>query len=304
MQARCFPASEVNFRFSDLVEMPIPDKILMVRPTYFDVIDVKNTYMEGQQGMIDKDLAKQQWDALYLIYKQLEQEGILSEVAVIEGVPNLVDMVFSANQSLPWLLPDGQKVVVMSNMRFEGRKAEVQHFISFYKDRGYLIRQLPEHILLEGNGDFIPHPGRRLLWAGHGHRSNLEAAELLAELLETPVIPLKLINKYFYHLDTCFVPIDEKTVMLCNAAFDEESLHAIRQVFETVIDIPEEEAVSTFSLNALVINSSHSKYAILQKGSSETIRALVTAGFQVQETDTGEFMKSGGSVFCMKMLYF
>jgi N-dimethylarginine dimethylaminohydrolase len=304
MHARCYPATEVNFRFADLLSMPSPDRMLVVTPTYFDVIDVKNAYMEGQQGMVDKDLARQQWDDLYLIYKQLESEGVLSEVAVIEGAPNLVDMVFSANQSLPWLLPDGHKVVVMSNMRFEGRKAEVQYFIPFYQQRGYQIKRLPEHILLEGNGDFIAHPGRRLLWAGHGHRSNLEAAELLAELLETPIIPLKLISEYFYHLDTCFVPIDEKTVMLCASAFDEESLRAIHQVFETVIDIPEEEAVSTFSLNALVLHGPNSRHAILQKGSIETIRALVSAGCELHETDTSEFMKSGGSVFCMKMLFF
>jgi N-dimethylarginine dimethylaminohydrolase len=304
MHARCYPAAEVNFRFTDLLSMPSPDKMLMVTPTYFDVIDVKNAYMEGQQGMVDKDLARQQWDDLYLIYKQLESEGVLSEVAVIEGAPNLVDMVFSANQSLPWLLPDGHKIVVMSNMRFKGRKAEVQYFIPFYKQRGYQIRRLPEHILLEGNGDFIAHPGRRLLWAGHGHRSNLEAAELLAELLETPIIPLKLISEYFYHLDTCFVPIDEKIVMLCASAFDADSLRAIHQVFETVIDIPEEEAVSTFSLNALVLYGSNSRHAILQKGSVETIKALKATSCEIHETDTSEFMKSGGSVFCMKMLFF
>jgi N-dimethylarginine dimethylaminohydrolase len=304
MQARCYPATEIDFSYADLKDMPVPDRILMVTPTYFDVIDVKNTYMEGQMGMINKDLARQQWDSLFQICKQLEIEGVLSEVALIEGVPDLVDMVFSANQSLPWMLPTGQKVVVLSNMRYEGRKDEVQYFKPFYEERGYLIQQLSEEILLEGNGDFIPHPGRRLLWAGHGHRSNLEAAVQLAEMLQTPIIPLKLVSEYFYHLDTCFVPIDERTVMLCSAAFDEESLSAIRQVFETVIDIPEDEAVSTFSLNALVLQAAESKHAILQKGSVETIKALRTAGCILHETDTAEFMKSGGSVFCMKMLFF
>jgi len=304
MQARCFPASEVDFRFADLDRMSPPDKILMVTPTYFDVIDVKNAYMEGQMGNINQAVARQQWGALHSIYLQLEKEGVLSEVAIMEGAPDLVDMVFSANQSLPWVLPSGQKIVVLSNMRYEGRKAEVQYFRPFYEERGYFIKQLPEEILLEGNGDFIPHPGRRLIWAGYGHRSNLEAAVQLAEMLQTPIIPLKLVSEYFYHLDTCFVPIDEKTVMLCSSAFDEESLSAIRQVFEIVIEILEEEAVSTFSLNALVLEGPASKHAILQKGSVETIEALKAAGCQIHETETDEFMKSGGSVFCMKMLYF
>jgi N-dimethylarginine dimethylaminohydrolase len=32
--------------------------------------------------------------------------------------------------------------------------------------------------------------------------------------------------------------------------------------------------------------------------------ALLSESYEVYETETGEFMKSGGSVFCMKMMMY
>ena len=45
------------------------------------------------------------------------------------------------------------------------------------------------------------------------------------------------------------------------------------------------------------------KTAILQHGSTVTVDVLDKEGYNVIEIDTSEFMKSGGSVFCMKMMY-
>jgi N-dimethylarginine dimethylaminohydrolase len=35
----------------------------------------------------------------------------------------------------------------------------------------------------------------------------------------------------------------------------------------------------------------------------KTAKSLERAGFVVKPLDTGEFLKSGGSVFCMKLLH-
>ena len=40
---------------------------------------------------------------------------------------------------------------------------------------------------------------------------------------------------------------------------------------------------------------------LIQKGNPVTKEGLETAGFRVLELDTSEFIKSGGSVFCMKL---
>ena len=46
-----------------------------------------------------------------------------------------------------------------------------------------------------------------------------------------------------------------------------------------------------------------SKQLFFKKGSTITVDVLKKEGYDVVEIDTSEFMKSGGSVFCMKMMY-
>lgn len=305
VKAGVYENNQLEFGLNDLRDMPEPSKILLVTPAYFEVVDVKNPYMEGQEGAINKELAWEQWDSLHAIYKHFQSKDWLSKVAVLDGAEGLEDMVFSANQSLPWLTADGKKKVILSNMRFPSRQREVVYFEAFYKKEGYEILHLPEHLTLEGNGDMIAHSGKSLLWGGYGHRTKREALEAVAALLDVPVIPLKLVSEHFYHLDTCFVAIDEYHVMLCPEAFDKDSLEAIGKIFKHVHHVPREEAIQFFSLNALTLrmHGLHRK-AILQKGSTLAKSILESCDFECVEVETGEFMKSGGSVFCMKMMYY
>ena len=48
----------------------------------------------------------------------------------------------------------------------------------------------------------------------------------------------------------------------------------------------------------------HDRFVVLQKGANEVNEKLRAAKFEVIEVETGEFMKSGGSVYCMKMNVF
>jgi N-dimethylarginine dimethylaminohydrolase len=43
---------------------------------------------------------------------------------------------------------------------------------------------------------------------------------------------------------------------------------------------------------------------VLQKGSASACADLRRLGFKPVEVDTSEFMKSGGSVFCMKQVVY
>jgi N-dimethylarginine dimethylaminohydrolase len=292
---------EVDFNVDDLHERPEPRKILMCTPTYFDVVDVKNAYMENQ--VTDPAIAMHQWNALKAVYDGLVKEGLLDELMVIDGARDCEDMVFCANQTFPWLAEDGTKQVVISKMRHPSRQREVPYFETWFSNLGYSPIHLAKANLFEGMGDTIPHSGKRLLYGGYGHRSDLTAYEELAALLHVPVVPLELVNPYFYHLDTCFVPLSEHEVMLCKDAFTETGLSVLEKLFDKIYYIPAEEAVTTFCLNAHVITGNR-KTAILQPGSRHAARVLQDAGFRLCETDTSEFMKSGGSVFCMKMMVY
>lgn len=275
----------------------------MCSPDYFDIVDVKNVHMQGHIGNTDKAQVNAQWQSLKDAYDALLTNKVLDEVSVIPGAPGCEDMVFCANQTLPWKMEDGSEVVVMSRMRHESRQREVPYFEEFFKNKGFKPLHFNNVKMFEGMGDVIPHPGKRLLYGGYGHRTTAEAYDELAQMLQTPVVALELINPKFYHLDTCFVPLSKDSVMLCKEAFTEDGLAMIRQLFTKVYYIPEYEAEKYFSLNAHAFDAHGTKTAILQKGSAITVDVLKQEGYNVVEIETGEFMKSGGSVFCMKMMY-
>lgn len=272
-----------------------PRGVLLCPPEHFDVIDVKNPYMEGQVGRVDRSLARRQWEALRAAF-----EGIGLEVHLIQPVPGCEDMVFTANQTFVGLDAEGRRTCVPSHMRHESRRREVPAFVDWFRARGYRIAAI-EASLFEGGGDAIWHPGRALLWGGHGHRTTPEAYPALARVFGAEVETLELATEGFYHLDTCFCPLDAKTVLLFPGAFTPEGLRRIRRAFPRVVEVGEAEARDGMACNAAAFFGTH---VVLQRGSRETNRRLVEMGYEVVEVETGEFLKSGGSVFCMKQFVY
>lgn len=285
----------LNFDLSSLVDRREPGSILMCDPTYFEVKDVKNLFMEGNVNKTNRELAFKQWQDLKA---QFEEAGY--KVDVIAAQPGLEDMVFTANQVL---LGEGEKgpYVVLSRMVHESRRKEVPYFLKWFQSRGYHILDLvasnDDNLAFEGQGDALWHPGKQLLYGGYGHRTSKEAYSLISDLLDIPVVLLHLIHPRFYHLDTAFCPLNQEAVMVYPDAFEEHSLQLIKRYFQNVITASAEEA-ENFALNALALG----KNIFIQKGSHETTRQLSQLGFSTVEVDTSEFMKSGGSVSCLKMM--
>jgi len=302
---KTYQAHEIDFTVNDIANRAEPRKVLMCSPEYFDIVDVKNVHMEGNVGVMQKTVAVKQWEDLKSIYDSFVEDKILEEVYVIDGAENCEDMVFTANQSFPWML-NGEKTVVMSKMRHESRQREVHYFEKFYQGIGYNILHLQHTNMFEGMGDTIPHYGKNLLYGGYGHRSETAAYEEISALLNVPIVTLELVDEKFYHLDTCFIPVNEETVFLCKEAFTSEGMAALSKLFKNVVEIPLEEAVDFFALNAHCINDkvTGKKRAVIQKGTTITKKILEQNEYTVIETDTSEYMKSGGSVFCMKMMLF
>jgi len=272
------------------------DALLMCDASNFEVKDVKNPFMQGQIDSVDKDKARAQWADLKRVFEECGYA-----VQVVASRPGLEDMVFTANQVLVGEDDQSQPYAVVSHMLHPSRRAEVPFFRDWFAGHGYRIVELPvEHLgtplHFEGQGDAIWHPARKLLWGGYGHRTLLEAYELLSAMLGVPVVVLRLRQEKFYHLDTAFCALDENTVMIHPPAFDDTGLSLIRHYFKHVLEVGEADA-NNFACNALALG----KKVVLQKGSPETCANLRKVGFEPVEVDTGEFMKSGGSVFCLKM---
>ena len=284
----------VDFATSHGEVLSPPGQVLLATPTHFDVRYAINPYMTAHVGAVNLEGAQRQWQALRDAYTSI---GI--GTLVIEGIDGLCDMVFCANAAVPFRRPeDGSRVAVMSRMRPEQRRGEIPHFDRFLTRAGYETLHLPHGLYFEGMGDAIWHPGRTLLWGGYGVRSSRGAYDLIAEWLRVPVIPIELRYEAYYHLDTCFCPLDEHTVLLYPGAFQPHDLETIRRMFPHVIEAPESEAMGFLACNA---HAPDGRHVLMQECCPVTAGRLEEAGFVPMQLDTEEFRKAGGSVACMKL---
>jgi N-dimethylarginine dimethylaminohydrolase len=129
-------------------------------------------------------------------------------------------------------------------------------------------------------------------------RSRSDALPYLEELLGTAVQPLELARSHFYHLDTCFCPLEGGFLLYYPAAFRRNSLQAI----ESIVPSDQRLAVSSqdafdFACNAINIG----QHVILNRASDELQDWLRERGFTVHQTPTTEFLKSGGSAKCLSL---
>lgn len=286
-----------GFSMKNCPSMPEPTRVLMCPPDYYDVVDVKNPFMAGQVGKVNKALARRQWEDVRAAF-----EAAGKPVVLVPAARGLEDMVFCANQTLVGVTPQMERLCLLSSMQHTSRRREVPLMGQWLGADGYRVVSLKDKNLhFEGAGDALWHPGKRLLWGGHGFRSEPDAYEEVAALFETPVVLLKLVNEKFYHLDTCFCPLTPEAVLIYPSAFDAASLELILKIFPVVLTSTESEAFRQMACNAAILDA---KIAIIQKGALSVNRHIAAMGLDVVEVETSEFMKSGGSVYCMKnMLY-
>ncbi|MBS1492063.1 MAG: amidinotransferase [Bacteroidetes bacterium] len=275
----------------------LPKKVLMCKPEYFDINYIGNEYMTNLNADFDKDLALKQWNDLKSTY-----ENLGFEVNEINPVKELVDMVFTANQSLPFTDSHGNKKVVLSKMRNSQREDEVKHFEDFYLKDGYEIIKLPEEIsYFESMGDAIIDYKRKIIFGGYGYRTHENVYDFLKEVTNYEIVKVRLMNKYFYHLDTCFSLLNSHTAMICRDAFSEDDFKKLTNYFTDIIEVDADENKSSFACNC---HCPDGQNVIIDKRAEFTKNILQKNEFNVTTVDTSEFMKSGGSVFCMKMMYF
>ncbi len=265
-------------------------RVLMADPAHFQVEYEINPHMKGNAGAVDVAAARVQWAGLRSAYESL---GI--EVLVCPGVPGLPDLVFAANQTLPFRRGD-EPAVLLSNMARAERRAEPRRIGEFLAARGF-ARVPVDAVPLEGTGDALWHPGKNLIWGGHGFRTALPAWTEVAAKTGARVVPVHLVDERCYHLDVCLMPIDETRAFACRAAFDDDSWARLRAGFPGLIEADERETFAGFALNG---HCPDGKTLLLPAGNPQTRAVAEGAGLRVIELQAGEFHKSGGSLFCLK----
>ena len=264
-----------------------PHVFLMCPPEYFTVAYIINPWMHGNLRRIDNAVAKQQWRALY------DTLTDLATVRLVLPQPGSPDMVFTANAGLV----KGREFLV-SRFRYPERQYEEPYFADWFMDRGYNVSLMPRDVPFEGAGDALFDRGDGALWMAHGHRSIPAAREIIAERLNVDVVVLKLVDNRFYHLDTCFCPLEGGYVLHYPPAFDEESQAIIEKRVPAArrIAIDEEDALA-FACNAVNID----RTVVVNRATPAFVKALAAKDFSVVQTPLSEFMKAGGSAKCLTL---
>ena len=275
------------------LEAPVTGALLCP-PDYFDVIDVRNAHMEGQIGTIDQELAWNQWLGLA---DAIESLGL--SVHLLESHEQLVDAVFTANPSL--VINDGEGIprAIIGRMSHSNRRPESSLHRQALEKIGLPCQEIADQVegCWEGNGDTLRHPGRALIWCGVGSRSDIDCHLEVGRMLDLEVAVLQLPDPDFYHLDTALTLLDEKRAAYVPTAFDETGRALLETAFDRLIEVDDQEARDVLAGNLWCPDGKH---VLMSAGAPVTQSRLNSEGFQVVEIETGEFLKSGGSVFCMR----
>jgi N-dimethylarginine dimethylaminohydrolase len=262
-------------------------RFLMCAPRHFEVAYVINPWMEGNIARGSNPVAASQWkDLLALLRRFAEVDCISAE----RGVP---DLVFTANAGL---VLDRQ--VLLSAFRHAERRPEEAYFAHWFSTHGYEVLSLPADVYFEGAGDALFDRRLPLLWMGHGHRSDVAAADLIARLFDIDVVPLQLVNPHFYHLDTCLCPLDGGALLYYPAAFDHASQERIAALVPPELRIAvDAEDAAAFACNAVNCG----RNVIMNQASDALSRTLAAHGYLLYQTPLSEFMKAGGSAKCLTL---
>ncbi len=294
------PSESVKTKASDHAPQVIGRLIYMMNPSAFEIVQAINPHMRDAAGRlhsINKSRALAQWRALKAIYESLN-----FRVQVLEVGEQCPDMVFCANQSFPFLDDGARPQIILSNMANELRQAEVALVARQFVACGVITNGLPDRspeYLFEGMGDALWVPGRRLICGGYGTRTKKAIYESVVAITGAPVVLFELIHPRFYHLDTCLSILDDQTVLAAREGFHPRDWLRLKELFPRVIEVDLKEAdFPGFACNAHCPDKRH---VIIQRGNTKTSAALSALGYIPIEVDTDEYIKSGGSVFCMKL---
>lgn len=257
-------------------------QVLMCQPDYYGIEYEINPWMKVS-NQPNKTLALEQWQNLKI---ELERAGLL--VSLMRPVPGLPDMVFTANGGLRY-----HGGVILTNFKYRERQKEMIHFVKFFLSQQYTCGWLPPGVFFEGEGDAL-FCGETLA-CGYGTRSDKRGVTIAAKIIGKEPILLKLIDPYFYHLDTCFC-YPKKDLVLCYLpAFDATAQKEIEKIGE-VISVSDADA-KNFVCNAVPVGDK-----LITSPMSDGLRLeLQRRGIEPTETPMSEFIKAGGAAKCLTL---
>ena len=256
--------------------------ILMCPPDFYGIEYEINPWM-NRDVPSDPARSREQWQALHDLLV-----GLDVDVRLMPPIKGLPDLVFTANAGLIW-----HDKVFLAAFRHSARQNETPVDESWFKSNGFETILLPAPLNFEGAGDALFCGDT--LYSGYLVRSDASAMQWLGARMNCRVIPLQLVDNHYYHLDTCFCPLDSKTALYFPAAFDDYARRALLQI-PRLIPVQSDEA-SRFACNAVVIG----RHVVMNTGCPKLEADLTNLGFIPHCTALDEFLKAGGSAKCLTL---
>ncbi|MGB0099902.1 MAG: arginine deiminase-related protein [Nocardioides sp.] len=270
-------------------ELPWGRHYVAVEPTHFRVDYRINPFMD-LDDQPDPAAAMAQWRELVATVERLG--GSVSALPQRADAP---DMVYAMNLGLALVREDDSSHVVMSHMRYAERRMETSSAQPWFAGHGFTTSYVGRDGVgahLEAGDAFAF--GDALV-VGYGPRTEELALKHLAAELGIRVRGLRITHPGMYHLDLAFCPLGEGRAMVCPSAFDDASAAALLDLVPEPLVLTEEEALTTFCANSIVIGRH-----VLMPACPDRVRAqLEDWGFEVVLVDVSEFHKGGGSIRCL-----
>jgi N-dimethylarginine dimethylaminohydrolase len=263
--------------------MTAPFHILMCPPDFYGIEYEINPWMSTER-QADHALAVRQWQDLRRLL--VEAGAKISEVSPVAGLP---DLVFTANAALIF-----RKQAVLARFKHAQRQGEEPHFRDWLKSHGWQVLDTPGDFSFEGAGDALF--CGETLFAGYRMRSDATGHQQIGALLDVQVLPLELIDPYYYHLDTCFCPLATGEAIYYPGAFDDYGRRVLEEQVAELIPVDEQEA-RRFACNAVVVG----RTVITNTGCPWLHDSLRDHGYNPMETPLDEFVKAGGSAKCLTL---
>jgi len=262
-------------------------RYLMCRPEHFTVSYRINPWMEPAKPT-DTARALAQWQTLYDTYLALGHE-----VELIDPVPGLPDMVYTANGGF---VIDGRALGV--RFRVDERRGEERPFMDWFAAHGLDV--VEPVAVQEGEGDFLLVGGTVL--AGTGFRSTGDSHREVAEVFGREVVSLRLVDPRFYHLDTaiCVLDpvegpggVDAANIAYLPTAFDDASRRVLEERYPDAIRVADADG-AVFGLNA----ASDGRHVFLSPRATGFAAQLSARGYVPVPVDLSELLLGGGGIKC------
>ncbi|PZU45268.1 MAG: N-dimethylarginine dimethylaminohydrolase [Microbacterium sp.] len=262
-------------------------RYLMCRPEHFTVSYRINPWMEPAKPT-DTAKAVAQWQSLYDTYVALGHE-----VELIDPVPGLPDMVYTANGGF---VIDGRALAV--RFRVDERRGEERPFMDWFAADGLEVIEPIE--VQEGEGDFLL-VGDTIL-AGTGFRSVGDSHREVADVFGREVVSLRLVDPRFYHLDTAISVLDpvegpggveKANIAYLPTAFDDESRRILEERYPDAILVSDADG-AVFGLNS----ASDGRNVFISPRATGFEAQLRERGYTPVLVDLSELLLGGGGIKC------